>query len=77
MAATSCNGQIVAKATMDDPIGKPCVFASNSLLTDRRNHLILIAPTEFVDHRGNAHSGSRGKLVHQIPNLSISVGTLL
>src|SRR5713226_7171489 len=69
--APNSSGEIVAKATRDDPMGKSRVGASDSLLADRRKHVVLIAPTEFVDHGVNAHSGSGGKLVHQIPNLFV------
>jgi hypothetical protein len=71
------SGEIVAKATRDDPMGKPCVIASGSLLTDCRNHLILIASTKFVDRAINTPSGSGGNLFQQLPNLFVGVGTLL
>jgi hypothetical protein len=77
MAATNCSGEIVAKATRDDPMGKPRVVASDGLLTDRRNRLILIASTKLIDRTINTQSGSRGKVFHQLPDLSVGVGTLL
>ena len=76
MAAAYCSGEILAKATWDDPVGKPRVVASDGLLTDRRNRLIVIASTELIDRTINTQSGPGSKVFNQLPTLLVGVATL-
>ena len=71
----NCSGEIVAKATGDDPMGKPRVGPSHCVLANCRRDIVPIVASEFADCAIDLHCSVRDKVVHQIPDLFVSVDT--
>lgn len=73
--ATDSRGEIIMEAARDDPPGQPPIVASNGLPADGRNPLIRIVPAQFIDRAIDSYFSGRDKLVHQLPDLFVGLGT--
>jgi hypothetical protein len=70
---TNSSGEIVAKSTRDDPMGKPLVVPPHCVLANCRRDVVPIVASEFLDCAIDSHFSVRNKVVHQIPDLFVSV----
>ena len=73
--ATDSRGEIITEAARDDPPGQRPIVASEGLSADGRNLMILITPAQFFDRAIDSYLSGRGKLVHQVPDLFVGLGT--
>jgi hypothetical protein len=70
-----CSREIVAKATRNDPMGKPGVVPSRCVLANCRRDVVPIVASEFADCAIDSHCSVGDKVVHQIPDVVVCVDT--
>ena len=73
--ATYCSGEIVAKATPNDPMGKPRVVPSHRPLPDCRRNVVPVVAAEFADCTIDSALSIHDKVVHEVPDWLATVDT--